>query len=313
MSIGAIFDLAIINPILNILVVLSNILFHNFGLAIIVLTVVVRFALYPLTRKQLQATRAMTELQPKLQEVQKKYANNKEKLSQEQAKILKESKFSPLGCLWPMLIQFPIWIALYQSIIKVMAATPEDFLNLADRLYSWPILYQSLPIESGFLWFNLSTPDFILAFIVGILTYIQQKMSAPSAASGKAATGQAAMQGRMMQVMMPLMFVFFSITFPSGLALYWATGSIFTIVMQYFTNKRNFGAFGDDINKLIGRFKGTKEPQNKMATATVVSTDKKENINETSGNKRSDSGTGHRASTPATKSHKKSGRGKRYL
>jgi YidC/Oxa1 family membrane protein insertase len=113
--------------------------------------------------------------------------------------------------------------------------------------------------------------------------------------------------------MMPLMFVFFSITFPSGLALYWATGSLFTIIMQYFTNKRGFGAFGDDVNKLLGRFRGNKETKNNTATATVVSTDKKENTNEASGNKRPDSGAGRRTGPSATKSPKKSGRGKRYI
>ena len=333
MNIGGFFDLIIINPILNILVVLSNLLFHNFGLAIIVLTLVVRFIMYPLTKKQLMATRSMSDIQPKLQEVQKKYANDKNKLNQETARIMKESNFNPLGCLWPMLIQLPIWIALYQSIIRVMAATPEDFLNLADRLYSWPILYQSLPVEASFLWFNLSVSDLFLAFIVGLLTYIQQRMTNPNKASGKAPVGQAAQQGRMMLFMMPMMFVFFSMMFPSGLALYWATGSIFTIVMQYFTNKRNFGAFGDDAKniwlRVRGFFKKSEKPvadatlvrtdkkrdlqsQHASSTAEVVSADKKENAHETSGNKRSDGGASHRTSSAKTKSSKRSGRSKRY-
>src|SRR4030043_2133320 len=95
----------------------------------------------PLTLKQLKSTRKMQELQPKLAEIQKKFAKNKEKLAQEQMKLYRESGISPLGCIVPMLIQMPIWIALYQSIIRALAVTPEDFLGLSQYLYSWTIVY----------------------------------------------------------------------------------------------------------------------------------------------------------------------------
>ena len=104
----------------NILIVLSNYLFNSFGLAIIALTIIVRGLMYPLTLRQLRATKAMQTLQPKLAVLQKKYAKDKQKLAKEQMKLYKESGVSPAGCLLPMLIQLPVWIALYQSIIRVL-------------------------------------------------------------------------------------------------------------------------------------------------------------------------------------------------
>src|SRR4030042_4295507 len=131
-------DTIILNPVLNSLIALSTVVGNNFGLAIIVLTVVVRLILFPLTVRQTKSTKAMQELQPKIQELQKKYGRNQQKLQQEMMQIYKEAKINPLGCLWPMVIQFPIWIALYQSIIRALASTPEDLIRLSQSLYSWP-------------------------------------------------------------------------------------------------------------------------------------------------------------------------------
>ena len=251
MDIGAIWDLIILNPILNGLVWLSNLLFSNFGLSIIILTFVVRGVMYPLTIKQLHASRAMQALQPKLKELQKKYAKDKQKLAQEQMRLYKESGVSPAGCLLPMLLQMPIWIALYQSIIRVMAVTPEDFVNLSQRLYDWPVLYSSLPLSTSFLWLDLSKPDYLMAILVGVSMYVQQKMTTPVTAD----PSQAA-QGRIMLTMMPLMFAFFAITFPSGLALYWLASTVITIVIQYFVagwGSLSFNKLLAPITRLLGR------------------------------------------------------------
>ncbi|MFC1937810.1 YidC/Oxa1 family membrane protein insertase [Chloroflexota bacterium] len=154
--IGQIWDLIILQPILNTLVALSSYLFSSFGLTIIVLTIIVNLLMYPLTTKQLKATKGMQALQPQLAELQKKYAKDKTKLAQEQMRIYKESGMSPAGCLVPMLVQLPVWIALYQSIIRVLAVTPEDFLGLSQYLYSWPILYSTLPLQNMFIGLNLA-------------------------------------------------------------------------------------------------------------------------------------------------------------
>ena len=224
-------SLIILDPMLNILIGLSEVLFHNFGLAIIGLTIIVRLILFPLTLRQTKSTKAMQEMQPKLQELQKKYGRNKEKLQQEMMKIYREAGINPLGCMWPMLIQFPVWIALYQSITRALATTPENLLGLAQHVYSWSIVTGAIPLSSSFLWFDLGRPDttLFLAIIVGGTMWVQQKMTtAPSLDPKQQSTNS------MMLLMMPLMFGLFTLTFPSGLAIYWAASNIVGIAMQYF-------------------------------------------------------------------------------
>jgi len=274
LDIGAIWDLIILNPLINGMVWLSNVLFGSFGLTIIILTMVVRGLMYPLTLKQLHATKAMQELQPKIKELQKKHAKDKERLAQEQMKLYKESGVSATGCLLPMLVQMPVWIALYQSIIRIMAVTPEDFLNLSNRLYDWPVLYEVLPISNQFLWLDLSKPDYILAILVGLTMWLQQKMVTQSSPDPRQAA-----QGQMMQTMMPLMFIFLSISFPSGLALYWVASALITIVIQYFvTGWGGLRPWVDKLKGLVVRDSGVKKritevekekPQAEMATADI--------------------------------------------
>ncbi len=226
-----VWNLIIGNPVLNVLIALSHLLSGEFGLAIIALTIIVRLISWPLTKRQLNSSKALQDMQPKIQELQKKYGKNKQKLQQEMMKLYKEAGVNPLGCLWPMLVQFPIWIALYQAIMRALATTPENLLDLAQRLYSWDIVNQAIPLISKFLWLDLGQPDpyFILAIIVGGTMWVQQKMTqAPAVDPGQQSTS------RMMLLMMPLMFGFLTLMFPSGLALYWAVSNIIGIITQYF-------------------------------------------------------------------------------
>ena len=226
-----VWNLIIGNPVLNVLVALSHLLSGEFGLAIIALTVIVRLISWPLTKRQLNSSKALQDMQPKIQELQKKYGKNKQKLQQETMKLYKEAGVNPLGCLWPMLVQFPIWIALYQAIMRALATTPENLLDLAHRLYSWDIVNQAIPLNSKFLWLDLGQPDpyWILAIIVGGTMWVQQKMTqAPAVDPRQQSTS------RMMLLMMPLMFGFLTLMFPSGLALYWAVSNIIGIITQYF-------------------------------------------------------------------------------
>ena len=226
-----IWHLILLNPILNIMVVLSSVFFGSFGLAIMAITVIVRLLMLPLTLRQLRSTKAMQELQPKLLELQKKYAKDRQKLSQETMKLYKEYGISPLGCIWPMLIQLPIWIALYQSITKALATTPELLLSLSKHLYSWPIVHQAVPLQSSFLWLNLAWPDryYILPILVGVTMWLQQKMMAqPSADPAQKRAGS------MMQIMFPLMFAFITMQLPSGLGVYFVASAIIGMVIQYF-------------------------------------------------------------------------------
>jgi len=143
-------NLIIQDPILNGLIALSSVLPREvqFGLAIIILTIIVRLILTPVTLRQLKSTKLMQDMQPKMQELQKKYAKNKQKLQQETMKLYKEAGVNPIGCMWPMLIQFPVWIGLYQSIMKALATTPENLLDLSRHLYSGQIISQALPLNS---------------------------------------------------------------------------------------------------------------------------------------------------------------------
>lgn len=231
MSIGDIWNLIILSPVINVLIVLSHYLFGNFGLAIIALTIVVRVVTMPLTLKQTKATKAMQALQPKLVELQRKYARDRARLAQEQMRLYKESGVSPAGCMVPMLVQLPVWIALFQSIIRVLAVVPEDFLNLSHHLYSsWSIVFSLVPLGSKFLWLDLATPDnlLLLPILVGGTMWLQQKMVTPVGADPKQQA-----QSRMMLWLMPIMFAFMTLQFPSGLALYWVVSNVISIVIQY--------------------------------------------------------------------------------
>jgi len=228
--IGNIWDLIILNPLINALIMLSSYLFHSFGLAIIVLTIVVNLLMYPLTQKQLKASKAMQSLQAEIAEVRKKYAKDKQKAAQEQMRLMKKSGVSPAGCLLPMLVQMPVWIALYQSILRLLATAPEGFLNLSQRLYtSWSSVFSQVPLQSHFLWLDLAAPDMFLAILVGVTMWVQQKMTTPTTDDPQQRT-----QSQMMLWMMPLMFAFLTMSLPSGLAVYWVASTTIRIVMQYF-------------------------------------------------------------------------------
>lgn len=223
-------DIVIANPVLNVLIALSNILGGSFGVAIIALTVIVRLVTWPLNKRQLNSTKALQEMQPKIQELQKKYGKNQQKLQQEMMKLYKEAGVNPLGCLWPMLVQFPIWIALYQAIMSALAVTPENLLDLAGRLYSWTVVNQAIPLNSYFLGLDLAgRGNIILAIIVGGTMWVQQKMTqAPAVDPRQESTS------KIMLLMMPLMFGLLSLSFPAGLGLYWAVSNIIGIITQYF-------------------------------------------------------------------------------
>ena len=207
---------------------MSSYLADNFGMAIIALTIIINVCMLPLTRRQIQSTKAMQDLQPRLRELQQKYGKDRQKLGQEQMRLYKESGVKPAGCAVTMLIQMPVWIALYQSIMLSLAVAPEGLLNLAKYLYPWPVVYSALPLGNEFLRMNLAQPNMILAILVGATMWLQQKMSTTTPTDPKQRQ-----QSQMMLWMMPLMFAFLALSFPSGLSLFWATSSVVRIVMQY--------------------------------------------------------------------------------
>ncbi len=226
-----VWNLVLLQPTLNLLVLLSSVFFGSFGIAIIVVTIIVRLLTLPLTLRQLHATKAMSALAPKMQEIQKKYAKDQEKLRKEIASLYKESGVNPAGCMIPLLIQFPIWIALYQSITRALASSPEELLNLSQNLYALPIIQQTVPLNAKFLWLNLGVPDtyFILAILCGASMWVLQKMSTLPTADPR----QQSMSKTMIW-MMPFMFAMFTLMVPSGLGLFWVVSNIIGIIMQYY-------------------------------------------------------------------------------
>lgn len=199
----------------------------SYALAIIAFTIFIRLLLYPLTIKQLKSSRMQMALQPQLQELRKRYGDDRVKLNEETMRLYRENNANPVaGCL-PTLIQFPILIALYSS------------------LYA---LLQQPGVHAGFLWVrNLALPDFwsvtdplthhqvynglfILPILAAALQWVQQRMMMNTAASNDP---QQKMMYQMMQFL-PLMVIFFGFRFPAGLALYWVTNTLVSIVLQYF-------------------------------------------------------------------------------
>jgi len=322
--IGYIWDLIILNPLINVLIMLSDYLFNSFGLAIIVLTIVVNLLMYPLTQKQLKASKAMQSLQAEIAEIRKKYAKDKQKAAQEQMRLMKQSGVSPAGCLLPMLVQMPVWIALYQSILRLLATVPEGFLDLSQRLYtSWSAVFSQVPLGSHFLFFDLaapgqaSVPNMILAILVGVTQWVQQKMTTPTTDDPQQRT-----QSQMMLWMMPLMFAFLALSFPGGLALYWVASTTIRIVMQYFAT-----GWGGLIPSAAGgkvakdkEIKGQATRQKKPSTEPETSADivvepspaQKEGLSDgESGDKRQDRGGSYPKSLRAIRRQSGRGRGHR--
>ncbi len=229
-------------PITNVLVVLARIFGGNYGIAIIVFTLVMRFVTWPLTASQYKQSRAMQAIQPKMQELQKKYkGKDPKKLQSETMALYREAGVNPLGCIFPMLAQFPIWIALYDVIRTSLGTAPESLVSLSQNLYPLPFIHTAVPLNNTLLFWNLAQPDqtLVLPFIVAASMYVQQKMITPTP-TADTANNQQAQTAQMMTWMMPLIFGYFSLNVPAGLALYWAVSNVSGAFFQYFYMGRTF-------------------------------------------------------------------------
>ncbi len=236
-----------ISIFVNVLIWIYDVVGHNFGLAIILFTILIRIVTWPLNAQQMKGAAAMQALQndKDWQAIQKKYAKDKEKLAQEQMRVYREKGINPFSSCLPTLIQFPIIIALYQSIIRALASTPLDLLKLS-RSISLPNVSDLIPLNSKFLWMDLGRPEAVtilgfaiptLALVVAITTYIQAKLTMP--ASATPGDQSAAMSG-MMSIYMPLLLGYFAITFASGLSVYFITSNVLGIVQYAMQGKANW-------------------------------------------------------------------------
>jgi YidC/Oxa1 family membrane protein insertase len=241
-QIGTFFGYIFTDPIFNVLMLLYH-LFGDLGLSIIVLTVVIRLILFPLYLKQLRSSKAMQAIQPLIADVKKKYKDQREQYQAMQA-IYKEYGVSPAaGCL-PLLIQLPVLYGLFFALNTVLHATSLGAVN--NIIY--PFLPKFAVLPSVYLnWFGLhlnlgaADPSHILPVLAGLATFIQLRMSQPRTAPG-ASKDMMSSQMQIMQFIMPFVTFFFALNFAAGLALYWTTTSVFSIVQQYFVT--GWGSLG---------------------------------------------------------------------
>lgn len=238
---------AFITLMINILLFIYDLIGQNFGWAIIIFTVLVRVVTYPLNARQMKSSKAMQELQnsKEWQNIQKKYKDDKETLAQKQMELYREMGVSPFGSCLPLLIQFPIIIGLYQAIIRTLAVTPLQLVNLSKHINDGANL---IPINNLFWWMDLSEPERlpilgigipVLAILVVITSYIQTKMVTP-AGGAPGDGGQGAQMTQAMTLYMPFLMGYLALTFASGLALYFIATNLATIAQYVITGQANF-------------------------------------------------------------------------
>jgi YidC/Oxa1 family membrane protein insertase len=240
----------IINPFTNALLLIYKLVGGNFGIAIILFTILIRLITHPLMAAQIKSSTKMTEFQQskQWQDIQKKHKGDKEKLAQEQMKLYKELGISPFASCLPSVVQIPLIFGLYQSIMRALAATPGQLLILARVVYPYFHLSDLVPLNSKFLWMNLGQPERIymfgvgiplLAIIVAITTYIQSKVTMPASTNPN---DQGATMNKMMALYMPLLLGYFALTFASGLSIYFVTGNLVGIAQYALLGKVNWRA-----------------------------------------------------------------------
>lgn len=234
-------------PLFNLMIFFYNIVPGNdIGIAIILLTLFVRFVLYPMNTKSIKSQKKLQEIQPLMKEIQAKYKDNKEKQAKKLMELYQKHKINPLsGCL-PILIQLPILIALYRVFLN---GFKDESLAIV-----YPFIANPGHIDPMFIGLvNLSETNFLLALMAGILQFFQTKMlmgnkdkdkdkkveeeNKEKSAEEKTQDFAQSMTKQMMYIL-PIMTFVFAMSFPSGLALYWVVTTLFAIIQQFLIMKK---------------------------------------------------------------------------
>ncbi len=270
----------------------------NMGLGIVIFTVLARLAILPLTLKSIKSSRKMQELQPQLKELQRKYGKDQQRLSQEMMKLYKDTGVNPVGGCLPLLLQLPIFIAVYQAILHLMIEDQRK--NLSEVVKAViveneiaPLLAQVFPLgplwrltgveaasditallHQTFLGMDIGTPPFdpfpvlsgpqylILPILAIVLLLLQQLMAMP-----RVQDPQQKMMSQMMMFIMPIGFAWVALTFPSGAAIYWVTTSLVGIIQQYFIS--GWGSLPNYLTFLPADSKVPTQPKLALATASA--------------------------------------------
>ncbi len=198
----------IVWPLSQLITFVAEFFGGSYGLSIIIVTLLIRFAILPLMIKQTKNSKAMQALQPEMQKLREKYsskdAQTQQKLQQETMALFQTNGVNPLAGCFPLIVQMPILIGFYHAIVRTTEIA-----------------------EHNFLWFDLGERDIALALVAGVTTFIQQKLM-------MAGTANQNPQMAMMLYIMPVMIVIFAINFPAALSLYWVIGNLFMIAQTYF-------------------------------------------------------------------------------
>lgn len=272
--IGDIFNLIFLGPVINLLVLIfQGLQFMHIpgalGFAVIMLTVLIRFLVWPLMASQIKATKKMAELKPHLDELKAKHRDDKQALAQAQMALYKEHGVNPAGGCLPALVQIPVFIALYQAVINIIPGAGGNLDYVNSLLYAEQLRVSS-QIDPNFLGLNLGVkpseftkfgPALLLVpAVTALLTFVQSRMMMPKAIphhkgeSPKETKEKEKMEDTMSAVqsqmvyLMPIMIGYFAFTFPFGLALYWNVYTILGIIQQH--RLSGWGGMSDYVGNL---------------------------------------------------------------
>ena len=234
-SLVNIFNIVLYKPLFNLLIVLYNYIpGHDFGIAIIFLTIIIRVIIYPLSVKAANSQKALQNIQPKIQEIQKKYKDDKEKQALETLQLYKTEKINPFSGIFLAFIQLPILIALYR--VFWQGLNPSELANLYQFVAS------PGQINAIFLSIiDLSKPNYILAILAGLTQYYQTKMLIPQQNIVKKQGSEsdfAQIMQKQMLYFLPGFTIIILLGLPSALGLYWTVSGIFSIIQQYLIFKK---------------------------------------------------------------------------
>lgn len=249
---GNIFNAIIVQPLLNLLIILYSIVpWHSFGLAVIAITIVVRAVLWPLSGKALHSQKALKALQPEIDKIKKKHKGNPQELQKAMTELYKEKEINPFSSCLPTLLQLPILIGLYFVFIKFK---DPEFIKIVDAPTSFlALLYnfvKDIPTVKGVIdaggslntsllgVVDLAKPNIVLAVLAGVTQFVQTKLMTPS-------TPQDSSQQMMakMVYLFPVITIVISLSLPSALPLYWTVSTAVAAFQQYLIMHKEVSLF----------------------------------------------------------------------
>lgn len=225
------FHILLTQPIFNALVALySYVTFEDLGIAIILLTIIIRVVLYPLFYKALRSQSIMQKIQPEIAKIQKEFKDDREQQAVRMMALWKEHKVNPFASFGLIFVQLPLLIAVYRVFLRGFST--EAFADLYSFL-SAPAHLNS--VSFGLI--NLSAPNMIIVALAVAATYLQSRLALPKIKEGQTPT-KAQLSGRKMVFLAPVLTLIILPKLPAAIGIYWLTAALFSIVQQHMVNKR---------------------------------------------------------------------------